>query len=290
MRRMRNSILSLLMLITILFNVERLDMGAENTINLAASFYILTVIAVVMILSIKQFVKLRRPVLGALWVGVFFVVKLILITQRPFIGGIYTYLSLTELGLFMVAVFLAHNVALNIEDFEQAVENFTFADIKKIKRIREADKEIQDEMYRSRRFHRPLSLVVIEHKVKENWVHYNKLVQDAQRAMVERYASVMLSKELIAQLRRTDFLFDADSKGRLVIFSPDTDIIEANILVNRLEVLANSGEKVSVNFGAATFPDHALTFEELLGRAEMNLMQQKNDQVRVESHDEIRVG
>lgn len=290
MHRMRNSILLLLLLVVILFNIERLDMGEENIINLATAFYLLTMIAILMILSVKKIAKLRQPTLILLWVGVYFVVKLILTSQRPIVGGIYTYLSLTELGLLILAVLLAHNLAVHMEDFEQAVENFTFVDIHKIKRIREADKEIQDEVYRSRRFHRPLSIVVLEHNVKDNLVYYNKLVQEAQRAMIARYATVMLSREVIAQLRRTDYLFEVEDKGKLVIFSPDTDIAEAKVLVGRLSSLTNNGEKITVNFGTATFPDHAVTFDDLMERAEMSLVQQKSSQVSLDLHDEIRIG
>lgn len=292
MRRMRNSILSLLIYVIVLFNIERLDVGEkQNVVNLETAFYVLTMLAVLAILFVKQLSKLQRSVLLGVWITTYFVVKFILTTQHPLFGGIYTYLTITELCLFVLAVLLAHNVALQIEDFEQAVENFTFADIHKVKQIQEANTEIQDEIYRSRRFHRPLSIVILEHAVKKDLVHYNKLVQDAQRAVVERYASVMLSRELIAQLRRTDILLGTEKRSRLVIFSPDTGVNEAETLVNRLRALADT-EDISVNFGAATFPDHALTFDDLMNRAEENLSHKpdrKKTAVKVETHEKVGV-
>jgi hypothetical protein len=65
--------------------------------------------------------------------------------------------------------------------------------------------------------------------------------------------------------------------------------MEAETLVNRLRSLADN-EDLSMNFGAATFPEHALTFDDLLKRAEENLLQGADSPVRVQSHKEVGVG
>jgi len=289
MQRLRISILSLLIFLVILFNIERLDIGDENVINLETAIYVLIVIAIIMILSIRWLQVLRQPTLIALSTIAYFFVKLVLTPQRPLVGDIYTYLSFTELGLVIVAVFLTQNLALIIKDFEQAVENFAFANIRKIKRVQEAHEEIQAEIYRSRRFLRPLSIIVLEQDSENIQKNINKVVQDAQRAMMEQYASVMIAKELVTQLRRTDLLFENDKKGRLVIISPDTDLTKTETLIERLKSLTQSAE-FPINFGVAIFPDHALTFEQLLKHAEMNLQQRIDGHIDTNSLREVEVG
>lgn len=286
MRRLQDSILSLLIHLTILFNIERLDIYQKNVIDLETAIYILTVIAVIMILSIKWLKMLRQPILIALWTGIYFIVKLMLLPHRPLVGGIYTYLSFTELGLFIVAVFLAQNLSLNIQDFEKAIENFAFANIRKIKRIQEAQEEIKAELYRSRRFQRPLSIIVLQQDSKNVQRIINKVAQEAQRAMLEQYVYVMIARELTTKLRQTDLLFENDKKGRLVILSPDTDTNETETLISRLGALTQSID-FSINFGAATFPDHALTFEQLLEHAELNLQQRINRRINIDTFDEV---
>jgi len=289
MRRLRDSILTLLIHFAIFFNIERLDIGAKNIIDIDSAIYILTFIAVILVISVRRLRSLRQPVLISLWTGLFFVVKLVFLFRRPIIGGVYTYLLFTELGLYIVAIILAQNLGLQLEEFRQAVENFTFDNIRKIKPIQDAVEEIQNEFYRSRRHQRPLSLVVIEQDPDVVQVDINKVVQDAQRTMLQQYVSVMLAKELSIQLRRTDMLFENDKKGNLVILSPDTDSLKAQALRDRIELISRH-LGVFVRLGVASFPDHALTFEQLLEEAELNLHNQVDERVGVEVFEKVDAG
>jgi hypothetical protein len=282
MRRLRDSILGLLIHLTILFNIERLDFDGTNVINLETALYVLAVVAIIMILSIKWFKTVQTPLLLALWSAAYVAMKLILIERRPLLGDIYTYLSFTELGLLLIGVLLAQRIALNIEEFEQALKNFAFANISKVRRVQEAQDEIQAEIYRSRRFQRPLSLIVLEQDANKVQANINKIVQDAQRSLMEHYISVMMARELSAQLRQTDILLEHDKKGRLIIVSPDTDHNGIEAFISRLKSLSRSG-LFSVNFGTATFPAQALTFDQLLEHAEGDLQQQREGRVSVET-------
>lgn len=289
MQKLRISILSLVIFLIILFNIERLDIGAqENVINFDTAVYVMIVAAIIMILSIKWLQTLSQPALIALSTGVYLISQLVLPSYHPLLGGMYTYLSFTELGLFIVAVFLTQNLALNIKDFEQAVENFAFANTRKIKPVQEAYEEIQDEIYRSRRFQRSLSIVVMEQDPEKAQKNINKVVQDAQRLMMEQYTSLVIAKELTAQLRRTDLLLENGKKGGLVILSPDTDIANTEALIERLKSVAQS-EEFPINFGVAIFPDHALTFEQLVEHAEMDLLQRMNSPISGNSLKEVEV-
>jgi hypothetical protein len=294
MRRLRDSILGLLIHLTILFNIERFDFDGTNVINLETALYALTVVAIIMILSIKWFRSLSQPVLLALWSTAYVAMKLVLIERRPLIGDMYTYLSFTELGLLLIGVLLAQRIALNIEEFEQALKNFAFANISKVRRVNEAQDEIQAEIYRSRRFQRPLSLVVLEQDANKVQTNINKIVQDAQRSLMEHYISVMMARELSVQLRQTDILLEHDKKGRLIIVSSDTDHSGIEAFINRLKSLSRTG-LFSVNFGTATFPIHAVTFDQLLEHAEGNLQQQQAEnqvsmEAAIDSKKEVNVG
>jgi hypothetical protein len=284
MRKLQDSILSLLIHIVILFNIERLDLNSRDVIDLDTIVYVLAVAAMILILSFKQLATVRQPILLSLATGAFFIVKLL--SNRPLVGDIYTYLSFTELGLFLVAVFLTQNVAINIKEFEQNAHTFSFANISKVKRVQEAYKEIEAEIYRSRRFRRPLSVIVLEHDTKDLQTNIKKLSENAQRAMMEQYFSVILAKELATQLRETDLLLENDKNGRLLILSPDTGVSESETLIKRLYSLTKSSE-FSIKFGAATFPDHALAFEQLLEHAEINLRQRVNGHVSVDVLKEV---
>lgn len=284
MRKLQDSIVSLLIHLIILFNIERLDITTRNFINIETSFYVLTVIAVLSILTIKRLATLRQPLLIAFATGVFSVAKVL--SPRPLVGGIYTYLSFTELGLFLVAVFLAQNLAANMRELEQSAQGISFANIRKIKRVQEAHKEIEAEIYRSRRFQRPLSIIVLEKDSKDIKTSFDRITENAQRAILEQYFSVIIAKELVTHLRETDLVLENDKNGRLVILSPDTGMPETETLIKRLNSLTQSTE-FSIKFGAATFPDHALTFEQLLEHAELNLQRRVINQINVNALREV---
>lgn len=279
MRKLQDSILSLLIHLIILFNIERLDLNARDVIDLDTIIYVLAVAAIILILSFKRLAAIRQPVLISIAAGMFFIVKLL--SNRPLVGDIYTYLSFTELGLFLVAVFLAQNVAINMRELEQNAHTFSFANIRKVRRVQEAYKEIEAEIYRSRRFRRPLSVIVLEHDSNDLKTNLKNITENAQRAMMEQYFSVILAKELAAQLRETDLLLENDKNGRLLILSPDTGVEESETLIKRLTSLTK-GTEFSIKFGAATFPDHALAFEQLLEHAEVNLQQRVNGHVNID--------
>ena len=282
MRRLQDSILFLVLHLTLVFNIERIDIDRSNAIDLATPLYLLTILAVVMILLIRWMKTLPPVALILLWAAIYFVVKLLFVAQRPLAGGIFTYLSFTELGLLLVAVFLAQNVALNLEEYEQALKNFAFATNSKIHRVQEAQEKIQAEIYRSRRFQRPLSIIVLESDINGKHSNIDRLVQDAQRTFLVQYISTMMARELSSQLRQTDLLLEHDKKGRLVIISPDTDQAGIVNMISRLRTLTN-GAEYSVNFGTATFPSHGLTFEQLLEQAEVNLQQLNNGGLKINS-------
>jgi hypothetical protein len=297
MPRLRNSILALFIHLAILFNMERLDLNQKPVINLETAVYGLTILAVLMTLSVKGLKKLSPGVLLGLWAAVYVAMKLMLLSRRPLIGDIFTYLTFTEIGMFLIAVLLAQKLAQNIEEFEQAIKNFAFANIAKVKRVEEAHSDIQAEIYRSRRFQRPLSIIVLEQDESKTPTNVNKLVEDAQRALMTQYLSAMMARELSSQLRQTDILLEHDKNGRLIIVSPDTDHDGTEAFISRLKSLARS-ELFSINFGAATFPNHALTFEQLLERAETELQEQRDGRISVnapvdstiDSSTEVKVG
>ena len=272
MRRLQDSILYLVIQLTILFNIERLDVNGTSPINLSTTIYLLTTIAVITTLSVKWIRKMRPAVLGLMWAIVFIIVKFTTTSQHPLLGGIYTYLTFTEFAMFLLAVYLTHNVTLNFDELEQAIKNFAFANNSRIKRTPESQEKINAEIYRSRRFQRDLSVIVLEQDMSKARLENNKVVQEAQRTMMEHYISAMLAREVYAQLRQTDLLIEHDKDGKLIIVSPDTDEVGAQKLIDRLNTLAQDGA-FSIKFGTATFPDNGLTFDQLLRHAEVSLHQ-----------------
>jgi len=285
MRKLRNSIIYLVIYLSILFNIERIDIGGPNAINISTDVYVLIVTAIIMVLAIGWFKSLNQPTLILLWTAAYFAMRAILLSHRPIVGGGFTYLTFTEWGMLTIGVVLAQILALNIGGVEKTLKDFAFANITGIPRIEEARERIQAELYRSRRFQRPLSIIILEKEWNNSQINVNTEL-DAQSVLMAEYVSAIIVRELSTQLRQTDFMLEHDKRGKFVIVSPDTDRPGVDRLIERLKSL-DQIKLFSVNFGAATFPEQGLTFEHLMEKAETNLRQRAESSIGSVSQEKI---
>jgi len=86
-----------------------------------------------------------------------------------------------------------------------------------------------------------------------------------------RYVITSLARVISNQLRRTDLVLDQRDQGRFIILSPDTNAASSASVADRIQAAAAVQLGVLVSCGVASFPDEALTFEELVHQAKSNL-------------------
>ncbi len=281
MKQLTQSIIALLIGLTVFYNLERLDIGEANVIDIDSFIYIIGFIAIVLIIKIPILRRSNLSVSMTMWLGVYFLVKLLLwafFDRRPLLGGIYTYLSITEIALLLLLIWLAHNLASGLQDFEQAVERITFSDAnKRIRHLYEADQEIQVEMFRSRHNHHPLSLIVVEPNPESIQATHHQLIKKVQQTMINGYVTNIVAQTLGKYLRRTDLILEQRDRGRFIILCPETNAADSKLLVEYIQTVAREQLGASVTYGFATFPDEAVTFEELVHQAELHLQRQNNN-------------
>lgn len=272
MNSLRRSVMALLLELVVFFNIERLDIGAQNVIDLATFVYVLAVIAVLAVISLPVFRRATWPVSLLVWLGVYAVGKVSVGAPRPILGGIYTYETITEIVLLSLSVVLARKVAYALYDFEEAVRNITLSGVgRHVRQLDEALEDVQTELIRSRRYKRPLSVLVIEPKPESIQAKLHLSVLEVQQAMMARYVVTSLARLIGKELRRTDLVLELDGKDRFIILCPETDAKGSAALANRLCDVAAERLKVAITCGIASFPEEALTFEELVRQAEVNL-------------------
>lgn len=257
--------------IAIFFNIERLDLGKENAIDIDSLVYVLGLSAVISIISVRAFHRYNVAVSIGLWGGIFVLSKLVL--GRPLLGGVYTYLSITELSFLLVSGWLAHLLASALYEFKEAVERITFRENsnKRVQELAQAYDEIQIEMFRSRHHHHPMSIIVVEPMLDAIQTSLHRLVQEIQQAMVSSYVINNMAHTLSKYIRRTDLVLEQRDRGRFVILCPDTNSVDLDLMVEYVKSVAKEQLGTPVTCGAATFPDEAITFEELLRKAETQL-------------------
>jgi hypothetical protein len=259
----------------VFFNIERLDVLAENIINIDSFVYTLGAIGATVIICIPALQNFPAYTLNIVNLLLYLFGKVFVFHHKPLIGGLYTYLSITEATLLSVLLWVAYKLARALSDFEKAVESIAMEDVSHhIRTPDEAMHEVQIHMHLSRRQQSPLSVVVLEPETTALPVLLAQALQEAQQALLTRCVLTTLTRAVSTTLRRTDVLFEQRQQGRLVLLCPLTNATGAKTLVHRLQSLIAAQHQITVRCGYAAFPEEALTFEELLRKAEEHLTYQ----------------
>lgn len=216
MKRLPLSIVVLVLFLAIFFNLERLDSSQENIINIQSFVYILITIAIVTTIWFPLLRRLSIPWLVSLWLALYLILKIFIFNDRALFGGLNTYLSIVEATSLVIFVLLAHNIAKYLVEFITVINNITFDDFDRVLPHEEALEDIKDEIYRSRRFKHPLTLLVVRPETQSVQAILNKTLQEVQQSIMERYVSVAIAKALRTQLRRTDHVYEKGGVDPLI--------------------------------------------------------------------------
>ena len=126
----------------------------------------------------------------------------------------------------------------------------------------------------SRHFQRPLGVIVVAPETEAIEMKLPQFVRETQEAIARRYAAASLATMLRRQLRLMDTILEDRQNGRFIILCPEVDAKGASILTERIGQAVMQELGMTVTCGTASFPDKALTFEELVRQASAELEQQ----------------
>lgn len=255
------------------FNIERLAFHDPGALTIHSFVYALIVAAILSILAIPTLSRSPFYLPAALWAAAYLALRLTVYNQLPLIGGAYTYLTVTELVLISAAVGLAYSIAQSLQQVVELVERLSLPEAgRRISSIEESEEGIKLEFIRSRRHKRPLALVVVEPCAESLQPDLQRAVQDIHKNMMGRFIEANLAQVIKKEARRTDLILRRGKEGRFVVLCPETNGEGSVHLAERIQEVAMERLGIAVAYGIASFPDEALTFEELLQRAEFNLL------------------
>jgi hypothetical protein len=269
--------------LTFFFNIERLS--AEGTIHLHSGVYIIGAVAA--LLPLAPFAQQRSLLSLAIVIALLYAAILAL-SNTPIFGGSQTYVSFSGFVLLIVTLVLSYRVNQGSLEFRKAIETITFSDANnRLRDLREMRTMVDTEMVRSRRFERPLSLVMLQADASSLNMTMHRLVQEVQRSMMQRYVLSTMARVLSRCLRRTDLVIEDQKPGRLLLLAPETSEHEAVKMGNRITRLVQDRLGIDARFSIAAFPQHALTFEELLNVAEQRIQSESATTSETELDGEI---
>jgi len=199
----------------------------------------------------------------------FLVVRLLTATTTTLSTEIY--LVITEAAFIALAAALTHRVARGLHGLDDALAAVAFGENPALPLDGpEAGNEILTEMARSRRHERPLSVTVLAPDPASFDVAVERSAEEVQRAIRSRYVRSSLGRLIAGQLRRSDALFEDARTGHYLVLSPETGDDGAGLLIERIERAA-AAAGLKLDSGSASFPEQAVSFEQLIEVAERRL-------------------
>ena len=266
MTQLRRPLFALVALFTAAITIDRtgVDRGAEA---IASSVYALAALAVAAPLAFAS-LRRSRPWLPATLAFAAYG-SLLAVSGSARLGDVHVVA--TEVAFLVLAARLGQHLARTITRLDDTLGAIAFGD-SRARNIEspEAADTIHDEIARSRRHGRPLSLTILSPAPSGLNAAVERAAVEVDRAVRRRYVYGKLARAVGDQLRRSDLLFEHRGSGRLFVLSPETDQDGLSLLVKRMtEAAAIAG--VPTEAGSASFPGDAIAFESLVEVAEADL-------------------
>lgn len=280
MRNFRKAIIGLLLYLTFFFNIERLDIGQENLVNINTYVYILTILAIFFVIGFRKIGELN-PIYGfVFWFAIYFIVQIVFFRGRGYWeGGIYIYLTITEITLMGIGLAVGHYTANVLFDLESTVENITLIGTSsRVKQFDKAGEDIRQEMYRSRRYKAPLSVITLNTGSKYANFSINSAVKEMQEEILKHYTVISLAKNFEKLVRRSDMILVELAEDQLVVIAPGTSKEDAYTIINKMQNVSRTKLDFEFPYSVKTFPEDGHTFEELYNQSLDELKQSAEHQ------------
>src|SRR5215216_1955588 len=280
MTNLKRSFFGAAVYLALIFVLGQFDYADRPIINFASYFYLAVLVAVPLTLFFPSISRFSVYVPLFVWAAVYIILLQIINRNYTANKGELPVIVL-EFMLLEIGVWFAHQLAQQISHAESIMDALALSAFPN--RAHDIDAEnqrIRIEFTRSRRYHRPLSLVLIELESEDEKMT-REMLKNIQYDLLSRFSSARVGQIIDDRIRQTDLVL-RDHAGRFVVLCPETDLESAYSLVRRIAQAIQERTSLKVVWGVAAFPDEALTFDDLLLKARQRL--KDSSSTKEESH------
>lgn len=266
MNDLKNSVAFLFFFLLLIFGVAQVRYVEQNLLNFSPVFFILVTLAVITGLLVKPSQRLTIYVFLLGWAAIYMLTWF-------FYWRLYApntiQLQIIQFMLVMISGGLAFDVGRQIAQVAGLVRGLTARTYpNRTMELSEAEDRISAELTRSRRYHHPLSLIMLE--IERFSVRDLQEHPALQRDILSELASAKVGQIINERARETDLIM-RDDQGRFVILCPETTHDNSRTLARRIEESVSTVVGARIAWGSAFFPSEALTFDDLIQKAEERL-------------------
>ena len=262
------------------------DYSDRPIINFASYFYLTVMAAIPVTLFFPAISRVSVYVPLLVWVGIY-VVVLQTIDRANSTSSIEFSSIALECILLGAGVWIAHQLAVQINHAESLMDALAFGAFpNRVQDLEAGSQRIKVELTRSRRYQRPLSLLVIDVE-PEAGKAIPQLMKSVQNDLMRRFTFARVSQIIDDLIRQTDLSLK-DRRGRHVILCSETNFSNVELLANRISRTIEEKLGCQMSWGVASFPEEALTFDDLLQKACERLMNDKSQEERSVLMDAVK--
>jgi len=255
--------------LAIILVLGQADYAGRPIINFASYFYLAVMIAVPVTLFFPGLSRLPVYVPLAIWAAIYLVLLQIL-DRTVSTASIEFPVIVLEFILLEAGVWFAFRLAFQISDAESVMDALALGAFpNRVKDVESESLRIKVEFTRSRRYHRPLSILVLEADYAEK-IKTREIVKSIQLDLMNRFTLARIGQIIDDLIRQTDLVMK-DHRGRFLLLCPETDLAHVLLLAKRIEQAISEKVDLKVRCGVASFPDEALTFDDLMKKASERL-------------------
>lgn len=265
MTNLRRSFFWAALYLAVIVVLGQTDYFGRPIINFASYFYLAVLIGVPVTLFFPSIARVTTFVPLAVWAVVYIGLTLFINRSRTTTSLEFSVIVL-EFVLLEVGIWFAHQLAMQIAHAETVMDELAVSAFpNRAQEIEENSQRIKIEFTRSRRYRRPLSLGIME--VDPDHANDNgQVIRSIQHDLTNRFTSARIGQIIDDRIRQTDLVM-RDRRWRYIVICPETDLESVLLLAERIIQAIQEKTGLTVRWGAAAFPEEALTFEDLLEKA-----------------------
>lgn len=271
MSNLKRSIFWLGVYLVAILVLAQFDYSGAPIINFAKYFYFLVMFAMPLTVFMPGVSKVNIAVLLFVWGCVYILV--LELSDRSLSAAMQNDFPviLLEVILLEIGVWFSYQLAEGISHAESFMETMAISVFpNRTVSIDHAAPRINSEIMRSRRYHRPLSLLLVQLDPNDD-VPTPEMIQVVKSDLWNHFSFARIGQIVDDHARQTDIVM-RDHKNRFVILCPETDSKESEQLGQRINKAVEDKTGLNVIWTTVGFPDDALNFGDLLQSAQANLV------------------
>jgi len=257
-----------------------------NVIDFANYFYIVAIVIIPVTIFVPSISKVNVFLPMFVW-GCIYLVLLQSLNRTASSTDSFAVVVL-EFVLVETGAWLGYQLAFGIRHAESIMDAMALTAFpNRTQFIDDSFKQIKTEFTRSRRFHRPLGLLVLRVHTDDR-VRIKEMVATIQNDLWSRFSFARVGQVIDEHIRQTDMVF-RDRGSRFVVLCPETDRQNTEVLARRILEAIEHRTGMQVNFGVADFPNDAINFDDLMDVALSRLAHPEKDLNLLKTPESIEV-